>query len=94
MLLEDEDDIFVGSPKSKFFDVVFNASKNVVEDELEKHIDRFAAYEVLLEKLSDEMGMDLESELNEIMLKNSKEVNDSKIDFYLSTVGKIVAKSG
>ena len=29
---EDEDDIFMGSPKSKFFDVTREASKEVVEE--------------------------------------------------------------
>ena len=33
---EDEDDIFMGSPKSKFFDVSREASKEVVEDEIDK----------------------------------------------------------
>ena len=29
---EDEDDIFMGSPKSKFFDVSREASKDIVEE--------------------------------------------------------------
>ncbi len=35
-LLEDEDDIFLGSPKSGIFDVVFNANNDVVRSELEE----------------------------------------------------------
>ena len=34
-LSEDEDDIFMGSPKSKFFDVSRTASEDIVEDEVE-----------------------------------------------------------
>ena len=33
---EDEDDIFMGSPKSKFFDVSREASKDIVEEEIDK----------------------------------------------------------
>ena len=39
---EDEDDIFMGSPKSKFFDVTREASKEVVEDEIDKIIEKLA----------------------------------------------------
>lgn len=35
-LLEDEDDIFLGSPKNRFFDAVFNANNGVVRAELEE----------------------------------------------------------
>jgi len=35
-LLEDEDDIFTGTPKSKYFDATRQASKEVVEDEFDK----------------------------------------------------------
>ena len=37
MLYEDEDDFFVGSPRSKFFDILFNANRDLVENALEKH---------------------------------------------------------
>ena len=31
-LFEDEDDLFMGSPKSKFIDIIYNANRNVLSD--------------------------------------------------------------
>jgi len=43
----DEDDVFMGSPKSKFFDIIYNANRNLVELELEVLIERMACMEIL-----------------------------------------------
>jgi len=50
MLYEDEDDFFMGSPKSKFFDIIFNANKNLVKEKLLDIVDRYNAMELLLEQ--------------------------------------------
>ena len=34
-------DIFSQSPREKFFDILFNANKNLVENELEKTFEKF-----------------------------------------------------
>jgi len=47
-IFEDEDDIFMGSPKSKFLDVVFNANRGVAEFELERIMERMAILEMML----------------------------------------------
>ena len=41
---EDEDDIFMGSPKSKFFDVSRQASKDIVEEEIDKMFGNYLAF--------------------------------------------------
>ena len=45
---EDEDDIFMGSPKSKFFDVSRQASKDIVEEEIDKIVEKLAVLEILV----------------------------------------------
>ena len=45
---EDEDDIFMGSPKSKFFDVSREASKDIVEDEIDKIVEKLAVLEMIV----------------------------------------------
>ncbi len=40
MLYEDEDDIFMGSPKSKFFDILFHANKDLVKEKLLQIVER------------------------------------------------------
>ena len=51
---EDEDDIFMGSPKSKFFDVSREASKDIVEEEIDKIIEKLAVLEMIISKDKDE----------------------------------------
>jgi len=36
-------DIFSQSPREKFFEILFNANKNLVENELEKTFEKFIA---------------------------------------------------
>jgi len=55
MLYEDEDDFFMGSPKSKFFDILFNANRELVKTKLLEIVDRYSAMEILLEK---QVGVD------------------------------------
>ena len=50
MLYEDEDDFFMGSPKSKFFDILFHANQDLVKMKLLQIVDRYSAMEILLEK--------------------------------------------
>jgi len=93
MLYEDEDDFFVGSPKSKFFDIMFNANRNLVEDALEKHIERHVAIEMILDKLAEEKGMNLEAEISNILMENQDGIHHAKMDFFISTVGDILTQN-
>ena len=45
--LEDEDDIFTGSPKSKYFDISRQANEEIVEDEFDKLLEKLAVMEIL-----------------------------------------------
>ena len=93
MLYEDEDDFFVGSPRSKFFDIMFNANRNLVEDTLEKHVERHAAIEILLNKFIEEKGLDLEAEITTIRAEKQDEIHNAKIDFFIATVGDILTQN-
>lgn len=93
MLYEDEDDFFVGSPKSKFFDIMFNANRNLVEDALEKHVERHVAMEILLEKLAQNAGLNLEAELSNIGLEQQDDIHNAKADFFITTVADILTQN-
>jgi hypothetical protein len=54
---EDEDDIFMGSPKSKFFDVSREASQDIVEEEWDKVIEKLAVLEMMVQR---EKGTDFD----------------------------------
>ncbi len=93
MLYEDEDDFFVGSPRSKFFDILFNANKNLVEDTLEKHIERHVAMEILLERLANEKDLNIEAEISMIRAEKQDEIHMAKTDFFIATVGDILTQN-
>jgi len=88
-LLEDEDNIFGGSPKSKFMDVVFNANNDIVRQELEKMVYKMAAMEVALEK----NGVDVDTAVQEIMFNHGSEVEDTAKSIYIELMGNILSQS-
>jgi len=96
-LFEDEDDIFMGSPKSKLMDVVFNANNDVVRYELEKFIDRAAAMEMMMrakcaDKFSDN-GDEIEKEIKSYILNNRDEVDSFSKNLYIELMGAILSQS-
>lgn len=93
MLYENEDDFFAGSPRSKFFDILFNANKNLVEDTLEKHIERHVAMEIILEKLALEKGLNLEAEISTLRVEKQDDIHLAKTDFFISTTGDILTQN-
>lgn len=93
MLYEDEDDFFVGSPRSKFFDIIFNANKNLVEDALEKHVERHVAMEILLERLMSDTDINLEAEISMIKAEKQDDIHNAKMDFFIATMGDILSQN-
>ncbi len=91
-IFEDEDDIFMGSPKSKFLEIVYNANRNVAEAELLKLVERIAALELLLE----ERGVDeheLESLLKTLPFEKASELDMATKNLYIECVGNILSQS-
>lgn len=96
-LFEDEDDIFMGSPKSKLMDIVFNANNDVVRYELEKFIDRAAAMEMMMrekcgEEFSDD-GDEIEKEIHSYILTRRDEVDNFAKNLYIELMGSILSQS-
>lgn len=90
-LFEDEDDVFVGSIKSKLMDIIFNANNDVVRYQLEKFIDRTAALELLVaQKLGQEID---EKELSRFMISNADEVENYGKSLCIEMMGAIVSQS-
>ena len=82
-LFEDEDDIFMGSPKSKLMDVVFNANNDVVRYQLQNFIDRTAAIELMI---GDKLGEDMDREIQNYMISNSDEVENHSKSLYINLI--------
>ena len=94
MLYEDEDDFFMGSPKSKFFDIIFNANRNIVQEQLLKIADRYCAMELLLEKLLEEKGeLDADSLIKTTLYEEADEIHKRMMDFFIGNVGDILTQN-
>ncbi len=93
MLHIDEDDFFVGSPRSKFFDILFHANKSVVEDVMEKHIEKHVAYEYFLEEISKKYDINFEQEIMNILFEKQDDIMIRKADFFIATVGDVLTQN-
>lgn len=90
-LLEDEDDIFTGTPKSKYFDVTRQVNKELVEDEFDKLLEKVAVMELLLTEVKGE-DFDVNEILNKYILENSEKVENIKKGLYLELTGNIICR--
>lgn len=68
---EDDDDIFFGSPKSKFFDIMEQTHRDLVEDEIDKVIEKLAILELIVSQDKDE-DFDINSYLEDFKEKNTR----------------------
>lgn len=88
MNIFDDDDAFVGTPRTNYFSIARTANQNIVEMEVEKMFRRLA----VAEKMLEEKGLEDEYER---MIKQT--VIDSDIDngvnsIFIELVGNIVTQ--
>ena len=81
-------DIFCQSPREKFFDILFNANKNLVENELEKTFEKFIAMSEFCEK----NGFD-ETAQNSFISQNQTLINERLNDIYIGLSGDILSQN-
>ncbi len=91
MWLED-DDIFGGKPEKKFFDIIFNANRNLVQDELNNSVRKVAALELLLEEMLTE-DKDTDAIINNYVFKNQDKVNQRTDNLYIEMMGNILTQN-
>jgi hypothetical protein len=88
-LLEDEDNIFGGSPKSKYRDIAVTASDDVVFDELDRIFEKYAAMEHMLQELK---GDSYEQEIKTLCLEENRMIDNMKKSLYIAFSGDIVCR--
>ena len=77
----DIEDIFGGgSPRKKFYEIMFVANRNIVTEEIDRLLTKLALYE---EKFGD----------IDIPYLLSENIDDIKNDYYISSVAKIVSQN-
>jgi len=89
-LFEDEDDIFGGSPRSKFMDVVFNANNDIVRQELERFIEKVAVMELMLE---EQVGEDIDRAVENYKAAHLDEVSMKTKSLYVELMGAVLSQS-
>ncbi len=90
-LFEDEGDIFGGSPRSKFMDIVFNANRSVAEGELQRLIERMAAMEKILSETMEDAA--LERAIRQVQFEEADAVNALAKELYIESMGNVLSQS-
>ncbi len=88
-LFEDEDDIFGGTPKSKFMDVIFHANNDIVRAELEKLVYKTAALEIALERLDQ----NVDEIVKKTQYENGTQVEERANSIFIEVMGDILSQS-
>ena len=89
-LFEDEDNIFGGSPQSKFWDIINQASDELVKDQIDKFFEQYTAMEMLLTKDHGEDG--LKKLISDFSFENSSELQYMKKSTYVELTGEVVCR--
>jgi hypothetical protein len=89
-LFEDEDDLFGGTPKSKFMDVVFNANNDIVRQELANFIDKVAIMEQMLE---EHVGDDINKAVEQYYFQHQDDCDTKAKSLYVELTGAILSQS-
>ena len=89
-LFEDEDNIFGGSPQSKFWDIIGQASDDLVKHEIDKFFERFTAMEMILTNAHGEDG--LNKLIYDFSFENSTELEYNKKSTYVELTGEVVCR--
>ncbi len=89
---DDEDDIFTGgSPKQKFFDIVYNANRNLVENEIDQLVRRLCVVESLLEEKMDAEA--IERKVKELTFLPSEELDTCTASLYMELTANILTQN-
>lgn len=89
-LFEDEDDIFNGTPKKKFWDMLQTAHEDVSTEALDDIVQDYACMEHIIKQTIGE------EQINEYLKNyyrdNEQDIDDVKKSLYMEFVGSIVYK--
>lgn len=89
-LFEDEDNIFGGTPQSKLWDIMNTASDDLVKDQFDQFVEKFAVMEKLLEKHYEEE--ELQNIIKTYPIENGMELENHKKSLYVELTGDIVCR--
>lgn len=89
-LFEDEDNIFGGTPQSKFWDIISQASDDLVKDQLDIFMEKYTIMEMMLMQQHGEENLD--RVIEKFKFENSAEVEYNKKSTYVELTGEVVCR--
>lgn len=87
-LFEDEDDIFGGTPQSKYWDISKQISEDLLQFEFDDVVMRLAVMEKMLMKMHDEEMLD--QIIKNYVYENGDEIELYKKSIYMELAGKLI----
>jgi hypothetical protein len=90
-LYEDEDDLFMGSPRSKFFDIIFGVgNRDLAKHKLENIVQMVAILELMLPKDKQE---NLEEKIKIYLYENKDLIEEKKKSLFIEYMGDILMQT-
>ena len=87
-LFEDEDDIFAGTPQSRYWDISGQLSEDLVKDEFDGVVERLAIMEAMLSETHD--YEDLDRTIKSYAVSNMTKVEELKKSVYMELAGQLI----
>ena len=87
------DDIFAGNPKDTFFDIVYNANRNLVELEIEDLVEKLLICEELLKEATGISDEEVEKRVLSYKHSNMDKLETLKMNEFIHLTGSIVTKN-
>lgn len=87
-LFEDEDDIFAGTPQSRYWDISGQLSEDLVKDEFDSIVERLAVMEAILAETHD--YDDLDRTVKSYAVSNMSKVEELKKSVYMELAGQLI----
>jgi len=87
-LFEDEDDIFAGTPESKYWDISAQLSEDLVKDEFDGIVERLAVMEAMLSEIHNHD--DLDRTIKNYAVSNMTIVAELKKSVYMELAGQLI----
>ena len=87
-LFEDEDDIFAGTPQSRYWDISGQLSEDLVKDEFDGVVERLAVMEAILAETHN--YDDLDRTVKSYAVSNMSKVEELKKSVYMELAGQLI----
>jgi hypothetical protein len=88
----EDDDLFGGTAEKKYFDIIFNANRSVVENALSDNLRRMNALEALVEERLGE-NEELEALVRSYLASNIERAEDELKNAYIAGMGDILTQA-